>query len=104
VSLERAVQMMTDDPAQLFGLRDRGRIEVGHHADLVLFDPETIRSGPIRKVSDLPAGAERLFASAIGISHVLVNGVAIVVDGEPTGETPGTLLRSGRDTRTVAVG
>lgn len=104
VTLERAVQMMTDDPAQLFGLRDRGRIEVGHHADLVLFDPETIRSGPVRKAADLPSGAERLFAGSVGVVRVFVNGVPIVVDGQPTGETPGALLRSGRDTRTVAVG
>ncbi len=104
VSLERAIQMMTDDPAQLFGLRDRGRIEVGQHADMVLFDPETIASGSVRKTNDLPAGAARLFAGSLGMHRVFVNGVAIVTDGEPTGETPGALLRSGRDTRTVPTG
>lgn len=104
VSLERAVQMMTDTPAQLFGLRDRGRVQVGHHADLVLFDPASIDAGPVRKVADLPAGAERLTAEAVGIVRVLVNGTTIVAEGEPTGDTPGTLLRSGRDTRTVPVG
>ena len=104
VSLERAVQMMTDTPAQLFGLRDRGRVQVGHHADLVLFDPGTIDAGPVRKVADLPAGAERLTASAVGIVRVLVNGSVIVENGEPTGATPGTLLRAGRDTATVPVG
>ena len=104
VSLERAVQMMTDTPAQLFGLRDRGRVQVGHHADLVLFDPGAIDAGPVRKVADLPAGAERLTADAVGIVRVLVNGSAIVADGEPTGATPGTLLRAGRDTATVPVG
>lgn len=103
VSLEQAVQMMTDTPAQLFGLRDRGRIAVGHHADLVVFDPETVDAGPIRKVADLPADAERLFANSVGVRRVYVNGEAIVVDGEPTGTTPGALLRSGRDTRTVPV-
>ncbi len=103
VSLERAVQMMSDDPAQLFGLRDRGRIAVGHHADLVLFDPATIDSGPVRKVADLPAGSERLFAESIGVVMVIVNGVPIVRDGRPTGERPGVLLRSGTDTRTVPI-
>ncbi|MFN8052592.1 MAG: amidohydrolase family protein [Acidimicrobiales bacterium] len=103
VTLERAVQMMTSTPAELFGLRDRGRIAVGYHADLVLFDPATVDSAPIRKIADLPADSERLFADAIGVHQVLVNGVAIVRDNIPTGASPGALLRSGRDTRTVPV-
>ena len=103
VRLERAVQMMTDDPARLFGLRERGRIAEGYHADLVLFDPATIDSAPVRKVADLPAASERLFAGSIGVRLVLVNGVPIVRDGEPTDDRPGALLRSGRDTRTVRI-
>ena len=70
----------------------------------MLFDPASIDAGPVRKVADLPAGAERLTAEAVGIVRVLVNGTTIVAEGEPTGDTPGTLLRSGRDTRTVPVG
>ena len=46
VSIERAVQMITDTPARLFGLRDRGRVVEGAHADLVVFDPETVDSEP----------------------------------------------------------
>lgn len=103
VRLERAVQMMTDDPARLFGLRERGRIAEGYHADLVLFDPATIDSAPVRKVADLPAASERLFAGSIGVRLVLVNGIPIVRDGEPTDDRPGALLRSGRDTRTVRI-
>ena len=57
VPLEKAVQMITDAPARLFGLRGRGRIEVGNHADLVVFDPETIDSEPATLVSDLPGDA-----------------------------------------------
>jgi N-acyl-D-aspartate/D-glutamate deacylase len=102
VSVERAVQMITDAPAQLFGLRDRGRIAPGYHADLVVFDPETIGSEPATLVRDLPGGAARLTADSIGVVRVLVNGVETVVDGKATGATPGTILHSGRDTRTVA--
>jgi N-acyl-D-aspartate/D-glutamate deacylase len=99
--LEHAVQHLTDKPAQLFGLRDRGRIETGAIADLVIFDPETIGAAPARLVRDLPGGSARLTADAIGIAHVFVNGVETVVGGTATGALPGTVLRSGRDTVTV---
>jgi N-acyl-D-aspartate/D-glutamate deacylase len=102
VSLERAVQLITDAPAQLFGLRERGRIAPGYRADLVVFDPETIGSEPATLVSDLPGGSARLTAGSIGVVRVLVNGVETVVDGVATGARPGTVLRSGRDTYTVA--
>ncbi|HVT76216.1 MAG TPA: amidohydrolase family protein [Acidimicrobiales bacterium] len=104
VPLEKAVQMITDAPARLFGLRDRGRIAVGNHADLVVFDPATIDSGPATLVADLPGDAKRLTADSTGIVRVLVNGVETVVDGVATGATPGTILRSGRDTATVLTG
>ncbi|MEZ5169207.1 MAG: amidohydrolase family protein [Acidimicrobiia bacterium] len=103
LSLERAVQLITDTPARLFGLRDRGRIEHGAHADLVLFDPDTIGAGPVRMVADLPAGNERLHSRPEGIRGVWVNGVRTVIDNESTGAVPGTVLRSGRDTETVRV-
>ena len=100
VSVERAVQMMTQVPARLFGLTDRGTIEVGNHADLVLFDPATVDSGPITMRSDLPGDTERLFADAEGIVEVWVNGESTVVDNADTGARSGTLLRAGADTHT----
>ncbi|MCB5179691.1 N-acyl-D-amino-acid deacylase family protein [Streptomyces antimicrobicus] len=101
VPLERAVQMLSDDPARLFGLRERGRIAEGFHADLVLFDPERIEAGPATLVHDLPGAGPRLDSRAAGIVSVRVNGVETVRDDRVTGAVPGTVLRSGRDTRTV---
>lgn len=100
-TLERAVHMMTGQPAALFGLRDRGLIAKGMQADLFVFDPVTVGSQPARLINDLPGGSPRLFAGSEGVVRVLVNGVETIVDGQPTGATPGTLLRSGRDTASV---
>ncbi|HEY8216077.1 MAG TPA: amidohydrolase family protein [Acidimicrobiia bacterium] len=99
--LEEAVSLLTDRPARLYGITDRGRVAEGWHADLVVFDPDRIAPGPISWRNDLPAGAGRLYGEAEGIARVIVNGNEIVRDGELTGATPGTLLRSGRDTETV---
>ncbi|MDG1409873.1 MAG: amidohydrolase family protein [Acidimicrobiales bacterium] len=100
-TVEHAVQLMTSDPASLFGLKDRGTLTVGNHADVVMLDPEAIDSGPAKLVTDLPGESARLVADSNGIERVLCNGVAIVEHGVTTGAVPGTLLRSGRDTRTV---
>jgi N-acyl-D-aspartate/D-glutamate deacylase len=101
MSLEAAVQALSDAPARLFGLRGRGRIATGYAADLVLLDPERVGCGEIRAANDLPGGAGRLVADALGIDRVLVNGRAVAIDGRPTGDLPGTVLRSGRDTAGV---
>jgi N-acyl-D-aspartate/D-glutamate deacylase len=97
VSLERAVQLITDEPARLFGLVERGRIAEGNRADLVLFDPDTVGSDDATLVHDLPGGSARLTAGSRGVERVYVNGVVTVEAGSATGATPGALLRSGVD-------
>ncbi len=101
--IEEAIHLLTDVPAQLYGLRDRGRIEPGLLADLVVLDETTVGSGETRTRVDLPADAPRLYADAVGIDHVLCNGVPIVRNGRFTDARPGTRLRSGRDTRSPAM-
>ncbi len=101
VTLEEAVRLITDVPARLYGLKERGRITPGWHADLVMFDPATVDHGPEQTRYDLPAGAPRLVADARGITSVWVAGVEVCHDGVATGAMPGTVLRSGRDTETV---
>ena len=103
LTLEEAVAMLTDRPARHYGLRHRGRIEPGWHADLVVFDPETVDSGPARLVDDMPGGGVRLVADSRGIDHVLVAGIEVVTDGTPTTARPGRVLRSGTDTDTVTL-
>jgi N-acyl-D-aspartate/D-glutamate deacylase len=100
IGLEEAVHLMTAVQADLYGLVDRGRIEQGAWADVVVLDPETVGSHEVAMRYDMPGGAGRLYAEADGIEHVFVNGRAIVRNGRLTSERPGALLRSGRDSRT----
>jgi N-acyl-D-amino-acid deacylase len=99
LSLEHAVHKLTAEPARVYGLHDRGLVEVGMAADLVVFDPDTVAPGPLRRVVDFPAAGERLTADApVGMTHTLVNGVPIRVDGQSVPEglarRPGTVLRN----------
>lgn len=92
--LERAVHKLTGEPAAVYGLADRGTVEVGKAADLCVFDPGTVAPGPLRRRRDFPARGERLTADApVGMTHTLVNGVPVRADGEPCpGARPGVLL------------
>jgi len=69
----------------------------------VIFDEASVGPAVTYPRYDVPGGQFRLYAEARGIDHVFVNGVEIVRSGEHTGKLPGTVLRSGRDTRTVAL-
>ncbi len=96
------MRQFTSVPADLYGLVGRGRLEEGAWADVVLFDPANVAATPLETVHDLPSGSARLLTRATGVERVLVGGREVVVGGAFTGDGPGRVLRSGRDTRTVA--
>ena len=76
--LERAVRKLTGEPADMFGLVRRGYLGAGDRADVCVFDPASVGTGPLRRVHDFPAGGERLTAEEpSGVRHVLVNGTPI---------------------------
>lgn len=96
--MEKAVRKLSAVQADLFNLVDRGYLREGAYADVVVFDPDTVAPGPLRRIRDFPANAERLTADAsVGITHVLVNGTTIRRDGEMdqngVDAHPGDILR-----------
>jgi N-acyl-D-aspartate/D-glutamate deacylase len=96
--IEEAVHRLTQVPAQISGLKDRGVLKVGSYADIVVFDPETMGATATELRADLPAGGNRLVCGNTGIDHVIVNGEPLYRNGQYTGSMSGTVLRSGRDT------
>ena len=99
-TIEKAIEHMTDVPAKFFGLVNRGRIEKGFCADLVIFDPDQINSQELRVLNDLPGESPRLYGGAEGIDKVFVNGILTINDGKPTESLSGIVLRSGTHTVT----
>jgi N-acyl-D-aspartate/D-glutamate deacylase len=97
LSLEEGVRRLTSQPAEVFGITDRGRLAPGLAADVTVFDPATVGCGPLRRVFDFPAGADRLVSDARGIRAVVVNGVVIRADGRDAlaadGALPGRVVR-----------
>jgi N-acyl-D-amino-acid deacylase len=94
IDLETAINRLTDRPAHVLGLPNRGRIQVGRAADLVVVDLDALDLGPIRISHDLPGGAPRIVQDAHGYRAIAVNGVVTLEDDEPTGPAPGELVRS----------
>ena len=86
LDLAMAVKKLTSEPARIFGIKDRGALKPGYHADLLLFDPAKVGRGPKHRVNDLPGGHARLSTEALGVHGVWVN-------GRPPESLPGTLLR-----------
>jgi N-acyl-D-aspartate/D-glutamate deacylase len=98
-TLEQAVHQLTQRPAEMFGIGDRGVLATGRPADIVVFDPATVGPGPLKRVYDLPAGADRLVSEAIGVDAVIVNGQLIRQGGldvaAASEKLPGRVLRHG---------
>jgi N-acyl-D-aspartate/D-glutamate deacylase len=99
-TVEEAVHQLTQRPAEMFGITDRGLLANGRPADVVVFDPATVGPGPLKRVYDLPAGADRLVSEAAGIDAVIVNGRLIRHGGKDAvtadDKLPGRVLRHGR--------
>ena len=96
MSLEQAVRRLTFDSASAFGIYDRGLLRPGLAADLVVFDPDTVKPGEQEVVYDFPNNGWRVRVLAEGIEYTMVNGEVLMERGEHTGATPGHVLRNSR--------
>ena len=100
LSVEEAVRRLTSEPAEIFGIRERGRLAEGLAADVTVFDLDRVAALGVRRVYDLPGGADRLVEDAVGYRAVIVNGVPIRRDDADTPAAatarPGRVLRGGR--------
>jgi N-acyl-D-aspartate/D-glutamate deacylase len=96
LSLEEAVRRLTSDPADLFGIRDRGRLVPGLAADIAIFDPAAVGSSNRgERRFDLPGGGKRMVMPSRGVQHTIVNGTPIWSEGQVSGSGAGEVLRSG---------
>jgi N-acyl-D-amino-acid deacylase len=96
MSLERAIAMMTSQPAKMWRLHDRGVLAPGYAADITVFNAETVAPLVPQVVFDLPRGGCRLEQNAQGYVATIVNGRVVTRDGVATEARPGQMLRSGR--------
>jgi N-acyl-D-amino-acid deacylase len=95
LTLEEGVRRLTSDPAEVFGVRNRGRLAPGLAADVAVFDAARIGStNRGERRFDLPGGAKRMVMPSRGVEYTVVNGAVTWADGKLTGATAGQVLRS----------
>jgi N-acyl-D-aspartate/D-glutamate deacylase len=94
LSLEKAVHKLTQVPAELFGIPNRGVLQEGKVADLVMFDPATVTAKAPKYAYDLPCNGRRLVSESEGIKATFVAGTQLYDEGKHTGAMPGRILRS----------
>ena len=95
LTLEEGVRRLTSDPADFYGIRDRGRLKPGLAADIAIFDPTTVGSSNRgERRYDLPGGGKRMVMPSRGVHHTIVNGVLTWSEGELAGSGAGQVLRS----------
>ena len=92
--IENIVQRMTYNNARAIGLNDRGLIRAGYKADINVINYDQLQLDAPKIHYDLPAGGKRLIQKATGYDHTILSGVPVWVNGNPTGQLPGKLLRS----------
>ena len=105
--IEQGVRKVSGELADFIGLTDRGYLEVGQAADIVVFDLDDLDPGPLHRVHDFPADSDRLTADAPrGLRHVLVNGAGIRIDGDDVraklDTLPGQMLATDRAAQHLA--
>jgi N-acyl-D-aspartate/D-glutamate deacylase len=93
IELEAAIRKITHDIASFWGLEGRGWLREGYHADVAVFDLDTISPSMPELVHDLPSGAPRIKQHSQGMKATVVNGEITILDGQHTGALPGRLLR-----------
>jgi N-acyl-D-amino-acid deacylase len=94
LTLEQAVRKLTFESASAFGIHDRGMLRPGLAADIVIFDPATVKAGKETVVHDFPAGGWRIKEEAEGVDYTIVNGQVLLDHGEHTGVLPGRVIRN----------
>ena len=99
ITLEHAIKRITSEPANFFGMSDRGKLQPGMAADITIFDFDRIGSPERPEIRhDFPGGGRRLVTQADGIEYTIVNGTVLYESRRHTGALPGQVLRSGQPT------